>query len=1254
MLYYYDRRRHLDEADFVYGFSLDDITFTPAMAVRAGQAAFDAAPIFQGDWDGSGTPDVVSFPRGDLLGNQTEYFYSNFDPYQGAISFWCKPEWAGNDSIEHNIAYASANYRVYKSTGNALVAVIGGQTFTGPSTAAWTAGTTYHIVFSYDTKNTIDRTNYARWSLNDAHTYSVTTQPTASAPDAAIYVGSKPTLAADANIEGFVCSRVVWYDGAYGTAMWFDATGPIDIVNAIYAAGAGADVSTIVGSYDITFFLPTDQTEGPLATTGQAWSHPHGSELIDVPFVDDGGLPGTDYAVEFDGSSTDINCGSGATLDDIPSGGIITISAQVRLDADPANTGAVIVQKGNVGADGYILYYDKDNDRFTFKVELATTEAVAHSGTYVPDGKWHHVTGYYIDATQTARVALDGIWGAANAGVGAYQADAARDLYWGRFVTAGNWYWIGGIAWVEIWDNDHLIAGTDFIAPRAPTAAGPGNLIETWWGDEGTGATVTARVTTPANDGTITSGTWSSIWAVVGTPVVPQSVSFDGATTKGVVADAAEIQDLHAGAFTWEAWISPDSWGDSTEGFILNKSTPGGWFLRLNPVRGLWAMARCGTIRAESASGPQELRPDGKWHHVVAQFDGANLPAATNIYLWIDGVPVSSYYAFNAGSGAAVTDVGNSMKLGASAADDKEFDGRLGGWARLSDSLRYTAGKAFVPEARTTPPALPDANSVWQIDYSEGAGATIADGAVGGNDVTLSNYVWNSTPDLSVDEPGAQIYNQGYNVGSDGANDGIYIPMTLVASTDYVFRVPLNYSPRAWPRITLYDVTGAASLVDFDAPPLTGVHSGANNAATLTVAGEVFPASLIGAALYNVTDGSSTTITAVGGTNQDTITGVLAGGTDNDWDTNDVFYIVPYAGWVFNEPIVRRTAATTPYEVRITNRNSLGVETAHLVECLESALVQGDMEAGAGNPYIPTGWTNVDLDAGDTLAEAAIIHSGAQSLEFAVGASGEGIRQQITAAIGAYIHVSVWSYGDGSAGFTIGGLDATQMVVQSSTTAFTVATPHTAGWSLTEAEFRVIAANPSLYIMADAGAAGARYIDDVAAISDTAVSLTVVPASEANSLEGTGIRVDGRDSATVPATAHKMKARSGEIKFKATPRHSLALAQGFGQASEYLLDLTEDANNYLRLVRTTNLLTLAVNQNGAGEVTDTDATAWAADTEVLIEVINNGSNIQVKRDGATVCTVAGLVGFATDFTADAYFGSGATPNTEFDGVISAP
>jgi len=78
---------------------------------------------------------------------------------------------------------------------------------------------------------------------------------------------------------------------------------------------------------------------------------------------------------------------------------------------------------------------------------------------------------------------------------------------------------------------------------------------------------------------------------------------------------------------------------------------------------------------------------------------------------------------------------------------------------------------------------------------------------------------------------------------------------------------------------------------------VAGTHDGGNDAATLTDSGESWPTnSLVGAIIVNSTDGSSGTITANTG---NTITATLAGGTDNDWDTGDAFYL-SHIVWLCN------------------------------------------------------------------------------------------------------------------------------------------------------------------------------------------------------------------------------------------------------------------------------------------------------------------------------------------------------------------
>lgn len=67
----------------------------------------------------------------------------------------------------------------------------------------------------------------------------------------------------------------------------------------------------------------------------------------------------------------------------------------------------------------------------------------------------------------------------------------------------------------------------------------------------------------------------------------------------------------------------------------------------------------------------------------------------------------------------------------------------------------------------------------------------------------------------------------------------------------------------------------------------SGTHDGSANAAVLTDSTAAFLASaLIGQTITNVTDGSSGTVTANTAT---TITATLSGGTDDDWDSSDVY-----------------------------------------------------------------------------------------------------------------------------------------------------------------------------------------------------------------------------------------------------------------------------------------------------------------------------------------------------------------------------
>ena len=70
---------------------------------------------------------------------------------------------------------------------------------------------------------------------------------------------------------------------------------------------------------------------------------------------------------------------------------------------------------------------------------------------------------------------------------------------------------------------------------------------------------------------------------------------------------------------------------------------------------------------------------------------------------------------------------------------------------------------------------------------------------------------------------------------------------------------------------------------------VAGTHDGAANASVLTDTGSTWTTDeWVGYTIKNITDGSQALITANDGT---TITGVLYGGTDNDWDIGDTYHI---------------------------------------------------------------------------------------------------------------------------------------------------------------------------------------------------------------------------------------------------------------------------------------------------------------------------------------------------------------------------
>jgi len=197
----------------------------------------------------------------------------------------------------------------------------------------------------------------------------------------------------------------------------------------------------------------------------------------------------------------------------------------------------------------------------------------------------------------------------------------------------------------------------------------------------------------------------------------------------------SSLDNLQDNAFTVEAWIRATGYGSGNIGTIMSKrGTGGGWNLYVNNTAGLRADLICGTTNAASLSGLDEMTADSYYHHVAMTWDDAG---DRKIYLFIDGVPVSSYDTQTAGVGAITSDASNNLRVGSYNGSQFYFAGQIG-WSRVSNIVRYTG--IFTPNPRCTAPES-DANTVLLLRMHEGF-SNPQDSSGNGNHGTLTNGVW--------------------------------------------------------------------------------------------------------------------------------------------------------------------------------------------------------------------------------------------------------------------------------------------------------------------------------------------------------------------------------------------------------------------------------------------------------------------------------------------------------------------------------
>jgi uncharacterized LabA/DUF88 family protein len=330
-----------------------------------------------------------------------------------------------------------------------------------------------------------------------------------------------------------------------------------------------------------------------------------------------------------------------------------------------------------------------------------------------------------------------------------------------------------------------------------------------------------------------------------------------------------------------------------------------------------------------------------------------------------------------------------------------------------------------------------------------------------------------------------RVYLGGYKWTADAANEGItQTKGSLTAGANYVVRAVAHSSSADAVRVVIYDVTNSATISTFDF-------------------------------------GASSTRTAPG-------VGIFA----------------------FELPTIARNGSAadcTSIAVRVLSTAASQTVYLHQIEVQPNTIDNPSFETGAGpDPWIPSGWTNGSLGAGEASQETGVgnFHSGSSSFKRAASVYNRILSQYYSSGpIGGFVSTGAflkWALG------TVGYSNISTSLQTALNTVPDINIT-TGGFTFKPSVAR-ITGTERMYLFSDVNAATTGYYDDFYTFSLSDVSLTATPANTLKSTEsppaGGGIRVDGRDTLTQPIT--NLTATSGRIRWKYTPRHSNATVGSFG------------------------------------------------------------------------------------------------------------
>jgi hypothetical protein len=362
-------------------------------------------------------------------------------------------------------------------------------------------------------------------------------------------------------------------------------------------------------------------------------------------------------------------------------------------------------------------------------------------------------------------------------------------------------------------------------------------------------------------------------------------------------------------------------------------------------------------------------------------------------------------------------------------------------------------------------------------------------------------------------------------------------------------------------------------------------------------------------------------------TNGAQITAMTGLATSTEW-TPDVLL------FSFELPTNARGAAAdcTSISIKLISTTAGNVGW-HQVELYANLLDNPSLDTGAvADPWIPYGWTNSGLDAGDAEQELVIRHSEGASWQVNPGANIESITEQVITtsgkfyALGYYLRNSILAESNAS------GAQSNTLSFQATLGTQAVYLYPSVGTSWTK--FVLVGrATANNFIFTnycfDWGDGNVKYIDDQYVIALDDVTLTVTPASAANSAEGTGIRADGYDLLSTP-TAGEMAANWWYAEVFITPRHSDATVALFGIATPCWIEFRYNAANTIVLDwSAANTLRLRIVTGGV-TYTGTWATgggAVLAGTKYLVTIEQYYGEYRLFVGGVQRITIPGVPAF---------------------------